>query len=83
MSDLDGAGTVYAATAIRSGRKDRPLPYGLAYVDLDAGLRVMASFEVDGDALAPETRVSVSEVARSDVGLPILNAVPLSFGTTP
>ena len=70
---VDGEGTVYAATVVRSGPRDRPLPYGLAYVDLDAGIRVMAGYAVDDERpLEPTVRVVVSQVGESEAGLPLL-----------
>lgn len=70
-----GEGTVYAATVVRSGRKDRPLPYGIAWVDLDAGIRVMAGYEVQEASLDPGSAVVVAEVGQSEAGLPLLEVV--------
>ena len=68
-----GDGVVYSATVVRSGRKDRTLPYGLAHVDLAAGLRVMAGFEAtNGQFVEPGTAVVVGQVGVSEAGLPLL-----------
>jgi uncharacterized OB-fold protein len=73
-----GDGVVYSVTVVRSGRNDRPLPYGLAHVDMDAGLRVMAGFDVvEGHDPKPGTRVAVGEVGQSEVGLPLLKLSPV------
>lgn len=72
---VTGEGTVYSSTVVRSGRKDRPLPYGLAYVDLAAGIRVMAGYEVNEQSLDPGSAVVVAEVGRSEAGLPLLRVV--------
>lgn len=72
---VPGDGTVYSSTVVRSGRKDRPLPYGLAYVDLSAGIRVMAGYEVHELPLEPGSGVVVAEVGRSEAGLPLLRVV--------
>lgn len=60
-------------TVVRSGRNDRPLPYGLAHVDLNAGLRVMAGFDAtDCEVVRPGTAVVVNNVGASESGLPLL-----------
>ena len=45
------AGTVWASTVVRVALPERAAPYGLAYVDLDDGPRVLAT--VDGSTQAP------------------------------
>lgn len=72
---VSGVGTIYSATVVRAGPRDRQLPYGLAFVDLDAGLRVMAGYAVgDSNPLEPDNRVHVSQVGLSPSGLPLLTA---------
>jgi uncharacterized OB-fold protein len=71
---LAGDGTIYSATIVRSGPRNRKLPYGLAYVDLDAEIRVMAAYAVDeAQPLEPGQRVLVSQVGESEAGLPLLS----------
>lgn len=58
-------GEVWAATVLRAGVPDRATPFGLAYVDLDDGPRVLCHVS-DGQsdnpitAPAPGTRVELS-----------------------
>lgn len=42
-------GRVWSATVVRVAVPGREPPYGLAYVDLDAGPRVLAHYEPPGD----------------------------------
>jgi uncharacterized OB-fold protein len=75
---VPGDGVVYSVTVVRSGRNDRPLPYGLAHVDLAVGLRVMAGFDaVSGDVPEPGTPVVVGQVGLSEAGLPLLQIAEL------
>lgn len=75
---VSGIGTLYSATVVRNGPRDRALPYGLAFVDLDEGIRVMASYSVDDSgALDPDTRVRVNQRGLSDAGLPLLTVETL------
>lgn len=56
-------GAVWSSTVVRVAVPGRTPPYGLAYVDLDDGPRVLAHVDPDdGDAtrLAPGTRVLLS-----------------------
>ncbi|MEV0341874.1 OB-fold domain-containing protein [Nocardia sp. NPDC050713] len=73
---VSGVGIVYSSTVVRSGPKDRKLPYGLAHVDLEVGLRVLAAYDVEDDrSIQPESAVVVAEVGRSDAGLPLIKIV--------
>ena len=72
--DIPGQGVVYSATVIRSGPRDRTVPYGLAYVDLTAGVRVLAGYPAD-EHVGPGDAVAVSEVDRTEAGLPLLAVV--------
>jgi uncharacterized OB-fold protein len=58
-------GTVWASTVVRIPVPGRTPPYGLAYVDLDAGPRVLA--HTDGDAALPVGTV-VELAPASDAG---------------
>ncbi len=56
-------GTVFAATVLRIALPERPPPYGLAYVDLDGGPRILAHGYADRDTcrpLAPGDRVRLT-----------------------
>lgn len=44
-------GTVFAATVVHIGLPGRPPPYGLAYVDLDEGPRILAHGYSNRDTL--------------------------------
>ncbi|MGE4427636.1 MAG: Zn-ribbon domain-containing OB-fold protein [Solirubrobacteraceae bacterium] len=69
----DGAGVVYAATAVRRGPKGVELPYGLAFIDLGGKLRVMARYACGDGPMAPDTPVTVAQTAA--VGpVPVLTA---------
>jgi len=68
---VPGDGVVYSRTVVRAGPRDRDLPYGLAYVDLRVGVRVLANFPV-GDPVLPGDAVTVHTVGRTDDGLPLL-----------
>ena len=72
-----GIGVVYAATAVRRGPKGVDLPYGLAYVDFDASLRVMARYACGEAPLPPLTRVVVRQ-SGADADKPLLTATALS-----
>ncbi|MGW0177203.1 Zn-ribbon domain-containing OB-fold protein [Rhodococcus sp. NPDC003322] len=69
----DGAGVVYAATAVRRGPKGVALPFGLAYVDLSETLRVMARYELCDAPLLPQTRVVVTQTGATRT-VPVLTA---------
>lgn len=72
-------GVVWASTVIHIPVGERRPPYGLAYVDLDDGPRVLA-LQRDPSVLAPGRRVrleATSEPAAWCV------AVPAESGTTP
>ena len=69
-----GVGTIYSATVVRAGPRNRNLPYGLAFVDLDAGIRIMAAYAVDdAHPLEPDQRAFVSQIGQSEAGLPLLS----------
>lgn len=56
-------GVVWAATVLRAGVADRQPPFGLAYVDLDDGPRVLCHFgdgTDDPEAVHPGTRVELA-----------------------
>lgn len=56
-------GTVWAATILRAGVPNRQPPFGLAYVDLDDGPRVLCHFSDEAelaDVPAPGTRVELA-----------------------
>ncbi|HWL43690.1 MAG TPA: OB-fold domain-containing protein [Ilumatobacter sp.] len=64
-------GVVWAATVLRAGVPDRETPFGLAYVDLDDGPRVLCHLEhaaVDVPVVAPVpgTRVELSGLTEHD-----------------
>jgi uncharacterized OB-fold protein len=71
----DSDGVVYAATVVRRGPKGVDLPFGLAYIDLTDTLRIMSRYTVDGERLAPGTRVTVSENI-GPAGVPLFEAAP-------
>ena len=50
-AQFGSAGVVWSSTVVRVPVADRPTPYGLAYVDLVGGPRVLAHTE--GDRPAP------------------------------
>lgn len=50
-------GTVFAATVLRVPVPGRTPPYGLAYVDVDDGPRILAHTDATDVAFAPGTRV--------------------------
>ena len=81
---VSGFGKVYSSTVVRSGPKDRELPYGLAHVDLDSGLRVLAVYDIDDSGLLlPDTDVIVAEVGRSEAGLPLVKVIQRGSVRTP
>lgn len=49
--------TVFAATVLRVPVPGRTPPYGLAYIDLDDGPRILAHTDVTDAALVPGSRV--------------------------
>lgn len=61
--DYGPTGAVWAATVLRAGVPDRVTPFGLAYVDLDDGPRILCHFGGEGDetfeALVPGARVEL------------------------
>lgn len=66
-------GTVFSATVLRVGVPGRTPPYGLAYVDVDGGPRILA--HVDGDherALPPSSRAVLC--GWSEAGDPMVRA---------
>ena len=66
-------GTVWSATVVRVAVPGRTPPYGLAYVDLDDGPRILAHTE--GDAPVPiGSRVRL--VADGDDGDVVVSAAP-------
>ena len=57
------AGSVWSSTVVRVAVPGRTPPYGLAYVDLEDGPRVLAHVDPGADAaerLTPGTRVRLS-----------------------
>ncbi|MGH9245449.1 MAG: Zn-ribbon domain-containing OB-fold protein [Acidimicrobiales bacterium] len=67
-------GTVFSATVLRVPVPGRTPPYGLAYVDLDDGPRILAHVRGPHDtALAPNDRVKLS--GTSDEGDPDVERV--------
>lgn len=69
------SGTVWSSTVVRVPVPGRTPPYGLAYVDLDGGPRILA--HVAGSAaerVAPGTRVTV--VGQTDDGDVLVAAAP-------
>jgi uncharacterized OB-fold protein len=68
-------GTVWSATVVRIPVPGREPPYGLAYVDLDQGPRILAHVADDGAvALAPGARVRLRGLTGN--GDPEIEAVP-------
>jgi hypothetical protein len=60
--EVDGAGTVYAKTVNRRAPEpafEKFLPYAVALVDLDAGVRVMARADCPAGDVATAMRVNV------------------------
>jgi uncharacterized OB-fold protein len=67
-------GTVFSATVLRVPVPGRNPPYGLAYVDLDDGPRILAHVRGhDEAALTPNDRVAI--VGTSDEGDPLVEPV--------
>ena len=67
--DYGPEGTVWSATILRAGVPDREPPFGLAYVDLDDGPRVLCHVDAEGDEpelLYPGTRVTLSGLTERD-----------------
>ena len=58
QTHLSSRGTVYTFTVVRQAPTGVAVPYVLAYVDLDDGVRVM-------------TQVKVSDLAEIEIGLPV------------
>ncbi|TAM73049.1 OB-fold domain-containing protein [Mycobacterium sp.] len=72
-AEFGPAGTVFAATILRIALPERPPPYGLAYVDLDGGPRILAHGYADRDTcrpLAPGDRVRLT--GRTALGDPFV-----------
>lgn len=59
-AEFGPGGTVFAATVLRVPVPGRTPPYGLAYVDIDDGPRLLAHVAEADTALAPGTRVVLS-----------------------
>jgi len=60
-------GTVYSSTVVRIAVGNRTPPYSLAYVDLDAGPRILAHLAGPRDEVAPvASRVTLVESADGD-----------------
>jgi uncharacterized OB-fold protein len=59
-AEFGPAGTVFAATVLRVPVPGRTPPYGLAYVDLDEGPRILAHVATDDRALFPFERVRLA-----------------------
>jgi uncharacterized OB-fold protein len=69
------SGTVFSATVLRVPVPGRAPPYGLAYVDLDDGPRILAHVRVPNDTpLAPNDRVELS--GTTEQGDPEVEALP-------
>jgi uncharacterized protein len=60
MAEFGPYGTVWSATVVRVSVPGRTPPYGLAYVDLDQGPRVLAHVPGATERLAVGSRVTVS-----------------------
>jgi uncharacterized OB-fold protein len=70
VDDIDPVGTVWSSTIVHLPVGPYEAPFGLAYVDLDAGARVLA--HTPGDAatvalVAPETRVRLEPNEHGDL----------------
>jgi uncharacterized protein len=61
------AGHVWASTVVRVAVPGRRPPYGLAYVDLDDGPRVLAQVADADDAVAIGARVQLVDTPSADV----------------
>lgn len=70
------AGTVFASTVVRIPVGTRVPPYGLAYVDLDDGPRVLAATAVgpDGATVAVPVGARVRLVGVGEAGDPVVEA---------
>lgn len=60
--------TVFAATVLRVPVPGRTPPYGLAYIDVDDGPRILAHADVTDAALVPGSRVRL--IGTTDAGDP-------------
>jgi uncharacterized OB-fold protein len=67
---LAPTGRVFSFTTVRQAPGHRPVPYTLAYVDLDDGVRVLAQLDAPAGASAVEPRIG------QRVGLVLRNVVP-------
>jgi len=64
------AGTVFSATVVRIAIPGRVPPYGLAYVDLDDGPRILGHVTESESALQPGDRVQL--VGATEAGDPLV-----------
>lgn len=74
-----GTGTVHSFTVVRSNPPSafRPrLPYTIAIIDLDEGVRLMSNILSDPKALKIGDRVKVEFVERDNEMLPLFRAIP-------
>ncbi len=70
-------GVVFASTVVRIPVGERTPPYGLAYVDLDAGPRVLAATagDADGDTTSIPVGARVRLVGLGAAGDPLVEVV--------
>jgi uncharacterized OB-fold protein len=64
------SGTLYSYSTVHISSV-RPVPYTIGYVDLDEGVRVLATIAGDPDKLAPDIRVDLVPVAESWAFAPV------------
>ena len=72
------AGTVWAVTGVHVDVQDRPVPYRLAYVDLDGGPRILAHVADDAPLTAVGDRVTLT--ATTAAGDPRVGPAPSKPG---
>ena len=73
--ETSGRGEVYSHSAVRTmrGWPEEDLPLVLAYVELDAGPRMMTNVDADPDDVEIGTRVEARfvDVADTDIAVPV------------
>lgn len=71
IDDIEPVGTVWSSTVVHLPVGPYEAPFGLAYVDLDAGARVLAHTEADASGapqlIAPDSRVRLAPNEHGDL----------------
>ena len=68
---LKGDGTVFTFTVVRQAPPGHAVPYVLAFVDLDEGVRIMAQVRAEPEAVHIGMKVRAAFYVRTEVASPV------------